>query len=201
MRREKRKLLTLIVTWYAWFLYEQQEKIYIFHLKLLIQKRQANISINIRVMHERLLNCFKKDDVPLGIELEQGRDKEWWEVEPGQWGWSLDLYYHSNTCSICTVHSINVTLRLTIIVGACNESLERFITHRGTCPACGWRQRKNPNPRQFTSVLWYFTSPRKHKAPLNTEVFVLCSTVNLYDPAHAQKGICTRLLWKKYSQL
>lgn len=62
---------------------EQQEKIYISHLNLLIQKRQANILINIRVIHERLLICFKKDDVLLGIQLEQGRE-EWWEVEPGQ---------------------------------------------------------------------------------------------------------------------
>lgn len=62
---------------------EQQEKIYISHLNLLIQKRQPNILINIRVIHERLLICFKKDDVLLGIQLEQGRE-EWWEVEPGQ---------------------------------------------------------------------------------------------------------------------
>lgn len=62
---------------------EQQEKIYISHLNLLIQKRQANILINIRVIHKRLLICFKKDDVLLGIQLEQGRE-EWWEVEPGQ---------------------------------------------------------------------------------------------------------------------
>lgn len=64
--------------------YEQHKKVYISHLNLLIQKRQANISINIRVIRERLLNCFKEDDILLGIQLEQGRDKEWWEVEPGQ---------------------------------------------------------------------------------------------------------------------
>lgn len=70
--------------------YEQQEKNIHFSLKLIHTKRQVN---NIRVIHERLLNHFKKDDVLLGIQLEQGRDKEWWEVEPGQRGQSLELYY------------------------------------------------------------------------------------------------------------
>lgn len=53
------------------------------------------------MIHDRVLNCFKKGDVVRGIQLEQGRDKEWWEVEPGQQGQSLELHYHSNTCSIC----------------------------------------------------------------------------------------------------
>lgn len=51
-------------------------------------------------------------------------------------------------------------------------------------------------------VLWYFTSPRKYKAPLNTMVFVLgCGSTFIRVCLCTKKEFAPEFYEKKYSQV